>query len=49
MAARAPVAAGIAAAGAALDGVEDPDEEARTAAEPKGKEAVNATWALILN
>ena len=49
VAARGPVAAGIAAAGAALDGVEDPNEEAQTAAEAKGKEAANAAWALILN
>ena len=49
VAARGPVAAGIAAAGAALDGVKDPDEEAQTAAEAKGEEAANAAWALILN
>ena len=49
VAARGPVAAGIVAAGAALDGVEDTDGEAQTAAEAKGKEAANATWALILN
>ena len=49
VAVRGPVAAGIAAARAALDGVEDPDAEAQTAAEATGKEAANAAWALILN
>ena len=49
MTVRGPVAASITVAGAALDGVEDPDEEAYTAAEAKGKEAANTAWALIPN